>query len=84
MTIRITVLLAFGLLLTAIQSPVNGQCEKDCTQKETCFKKHFDGESTKGWRGFQKDHTQKRVIWTAGSRRQGVVQEYSDQGTLNY
>ena len=84
MTIRIPVLRGFGLLLTAIQSPVNGQCDKDRTQQETCFKKLFDGESTKGWRGFQKDHTQKRVYWAAGSCRQGVVQEYSDQGTLNY
>ena len=76
MAIRIPVLLAFGIFLTAIQSLVNGQCEKDCTQKETCFKKLFDGESTNGWRGFQKDHTQKRDCWAAGSRRQGVVQEY--------
>lgn len=56
MSIRIPALLALGLFLTVIQSPVNGQCEKDCAQQETCFKILFDGESTKGWRGFQKDH----------------------------
>ena len=67
MTIKIPVLLALGLLLFAIQSPVNGQCEKDCTQQETCFKKLFNGESTEGWRGFQKDHVPARWVVEDGT-----------------
>ncbi len=64
---KIPVIGVIGLLLSTIGSPVNGQCEEDCSQKETCFEKLFDGESTKGWRGYQKDHVPSRWVVEDGT-----------------
>jgi hypothetical protein len=46
---------------------LNGQCEKDCSQQEKCFKKLFDGKTTEGWRGYNKDHVPEKWVVEDGT-----------------
>ena len=64
---KIPTILMAGLLVITFGNQVSGQCKKDCSDQEQCFEKIFDGKTTEGWRGYQKDHVPSRWVVEEGT-----------------